>query len=41
MQYYNDCNKSGYNVYIYGNDKEMTNVYSCNLFQLIYSVVMD
>ncbi len=41
MQYYNDRNKPGYNVHIYGNDEEMTNIYSCNLFQLIFDVVVD
>ena len=41
MQHYSDRNKPGYNVHICRNDKEMTNVYSCNLFQLIFGVVVD
>ncbi len=30
MRYYSDCNKLGDNIYICGNDEEMTNIYSCN-----------
>ena len=30
MRYYNDYNKPDYNVYIYRNNEEMTNVYSFN-----------
>ncbi len=30
IRHYSNRNKSGYNVHIYRNDKEMTNVYSCN-----------
>ncbi len=41
MQHYSDRNKPGYNVYICRNDEEMTNVYSCNLFQLIFGVMVD
>ncbi len=41
MRYYNNRNKPGYNVHIYGNDEEMTNVYSCNWFQLIFDIVVD
>ncbi len=41
MQHYSDRNKPGYNIYIYRNDEEITNVYSCNLFQLIFGIVVD
>jgi len=41
IQHYNDRNKPGYNIYIYKNDKEMINIYNCNLFQLIFGVIID
>ncbi len=30
IRHYSNRNKPGYNVHIYENDEEMTNVYSCN-----------
>jgi len=41
MQYYSDCRKPGDNVYIYGNYREMINIYDFNWFHLIFDVVVD